>query len=295
MGTSALGDIRDVVNWLRQVEERVGNLYTKAATSCVDDASFSGFLAGLAQDEKTHAEYMAAAAEHLRHLQDRPALDIVLDEQTRREVEGLLERFERLLDQSRVTQRDLLEYVARVEASEWNRIFLYVSDEYHKTGREGERVTREVQAHLLRIQDFIDELPRELRPSIDVSTLPFVGEVRFLVVNDHEPLRRLLASLLSRRGAVDTAAEGREALNKLRDHFHDVIVCDIRMPGMDGLEFYRRAVQYDSHLQRHFLFCGADVAPETEDYLKENNLRLLRKPFGLSEFYEAVDQILRAP
>jgi CheY-like chemotaxis protein len=294
MGTSALADIRDVVDWLKGVEERAGNLYAQAAALCADDASFSGFLAGLAQDEKSHAGFMAVAAGQLHHLQDRPALDIVLDEQTRGGVEGLLERFERLVSQPRVSKRDVLEYVARAEASEWNHIFLYVAEEYRKTGREGERVTREIQGHLQHIQDFIDDLPRELRPSVDVSTLPFVGEVRFLVVDDHEPLRRLVASLLNRRGAVDTAAEGREALDKLRDHFHDAIVSDIQMPGMDGLEFYRRAVEYDSHLIGNFLFCAADVTPETGDYLKRNNLRLLQKPFRLNEFYEAIDQILRA-
>jgi CheY-like chemotaxis protein len=131
-----------------------------------------------------------------------------------------------------------------------------------------------------------------MRPSLDVGTLPFVGEVRFLIVEDHEPLRKLVAALLSRKGAVDTAAEGREGLNKLREHFHDVIISDVQMPGMDGLEFYRRAVEYDSHLKGRFLFCAADVAPEAEDYLRRNELRLLKKPFGLNQLYEAIDRIL---
>ena len=292
MVTSALADIRDVVNWLKHIEGRVGSLYTRAAAVCTDDVSFSKFLAELAEEEETHAGFMSAASETLHHAGHRPALDIVLDKETRNDIESLLDRFERLLARTRVSKKDVIEYMARAESSELNPIFLYVSDEYRRASREGERMTGEVQKHLLRIQSFIDDLPRDLRPSVDVGILPFVGEIRFLVLDDNGGLRKLLASLLARRGAVDTATEGHEGLERLREHFHDVIVSDIQMPGMDGLEFYRRAIEYDGHLKGRFLFYSGDIDPEREGYLRENRLRFLRKPFDLHEFTKAIDQIL---
>jgi CheY-like chemotaxis protein len=292
MATSALVDVRDIVEWLRRTEERIGMLYARAAGACSEDPSFCAFLQELSEDEKSHARFMSMACKQLRGDRHRPPIDILLDGQTRSMVEDLFERFERLLTATEVAKKDVIEYIARAEASELNPIFLYVAEEYRTTGREGERMTGEIQGHLLRIQEFIDALPRNLRPSVDVATLPYVGEDRFLVVEDHAPLRRLVASLLSRRGAVDTVSECRQGLERLQEHFHECIVTDIRLPGMDGLEFYRRAIEYDSHLKKRFLFCSGDIGLAHETYLSENKLPLLKKPFGLEEFQAAVDKIL---
>ncbi len=292
MATAALVDVREMVDWLRRAEQRLGALYARAAQACSDDPSLAAFLQRLSQEEESHADFMTAAAQRLGDDGKRPPLDILLDAQTRSEVEDLFARFERLLGRAQVTKKDVIEYLARAEASELNPIFLYVAQEYRKAGREGERMTGEIQKHLLGIQAYIDELPRTLRPSVDVTTLPFVGEQRFLVVDDHAPLRRLVASLLTRRGAVDTAAEGHEALERLQEHFHEGIVADVQMPGMNGLEFYRQAVAFDARLHRRFLFYSASLTPKDEEYLRKHNLPFLRKPFGLAEFQTAMDKVL---
>ena len=65
------------------------------------------------------------------------------------------------------------------------------------------------------------------------------------------------------------------------------------MPGLDGFEFYDRAIKYDPKLKNHFLFYSANITPERETYLKKNRLRFLQKPFGLDEFHESTDRILR--
>jgi len=126
-----------------------------------------------------------------------------------------------------------------------------------------------------------------------VGTLPAVWGERFLVVDDHEPLRELVSSLLSRRGAVEAVAGGGDGLEKVREHFYNGVVSDIQMPGMDGFEFYRQAVECDPKLKKHFLFYSADITPEREAYLKKNELRFLRKPFALGEFMDKIDQLLR--
>ncbi len=64
-----------------------------------------------------------------------------------------------------------------------------------------------------------------------------------LIIDDEENLRHMLSVMLRKQGYVaDTAAGGEDALDKLTGHIYDYILCDIRMPGMDGREFLRQAV-----------------------------------------------------
>ncbi|CAH2030693.1 sigma-54-dependent transcriptional regulator [Trichlorobacter ammonificans] len=67
---------------------------------------------------------------------------------------------------------------------------------------------------------------------------------RILIIDDEESLRHMLSVMLRRQGyASDTAAGGAEGLEKLGQRVYDFILCDIRMPGTDGREFLRRALE----------------------------------------------------
>ncbi len=293
MGTLALADIRDIVTWLKHIEGSVGSLYARAAEASVQDEHFSAFLTQLAEDEKSHAQFMSMVAEHLPQRKGPLVVDIVLDQRTRDNVETSLKRFGDHLGQKGISRRQIVEYMARVEFSELNPVFLHIVAKFAEMSREAENMAAEIQAHLSRIGEFIEALPQDLKPSVDVGMFPSVREERFLVVDDHQPLRDLVASLLARRGKVETASGAGEALEKVRRHFYNGIVSDIQMPRMDGMEFYRQGVAYDARLKGRFLFYSADISPEREDFLKKNHLRFLRKPFGLSEFMDTMDQIVR--
>jgi EAL domain-containing protein (putative c-di-GMP-specific phosphodiesterase class I)/ActR/RegA family two-component response regulator len=73
------------------------------------------------------------------------------------------------------------------------------------------------------------------------------SELRFLVAEDHEFQRRALARLLTRQGALQVreAADGQAALDIIGDSARafDIVICDLDMPGMDGMEFLRRLGQ----------------------------------------------------
>jgi CheY-like chemotaxis protein len=293
MVDSALADIGDVVNWLEYIEQFVGRLYTSAAKAFAYDNQFSSFLERLAKDEQSHAQFMSLVSAQLREKKKRFLLDIALDRKTRESVESPLKRFENHLAGKKISTRQIIEYIARAESSELNPVFLYIVGKFGEMDRKAERMTAEIQSHLSRIRDYIDTLPKDLKPSIDVGTLPAVWEERFLVVDDYGPLRKLVASLLSRRGTAEAVAGGGAGLEKVSKHFYNGVVSDIQMPGMDGLEFYQRAVECDPKLKKHFLFYSADITPEREAYLRKNKLCFLRKPFALGEFMDTIDQLLR--
>lgn len=66
---------------------------------------------------------------------------------------------------------------------------------------------------------------------------------QILIIDDEENLRHMLSIMLRKQGyAVDTAADGREALERLATAVYDYILCDIRMPEMDGRTFLQQAL-----------------------------------------------------
>ena len=63
-----------------------------------------------------------------------------------------------------------------------------------------------------------------------------------LVIDDEENMRHMLSVMLTRQGyQVDQAANGEMGLSRLMDAVYDYILCDIRMPEMDGKTFLVRA------------------------------------------------------
>jgi two-component system response regulator AtoC len=68
-------------------------------------------------------------------------------------------------------------------------------------------------------------------------------EAHILIIDDEENLRHMLSAMLSRQGyRVDTAENGVEGLRLLNEKVYDFILCDIRMPEMDGKEFLTQAL-----------------------------------------------------
>jgi DNA-binding response OmpR family regulator len=68
-----------------------------------------------------------------------------------------------------------------------------------------------------------------------------VDQHKILFVDDEEQIRRLLSSFLTRRGyLVKTAVDGQEALNMLESETPDLVITDVNMPNVDGVELTRR-------------------------------------------------------
>ena len=70
-----------------------------------------------------------------------------------------------------------------------------------------------------------------------MSQSPNPDRARLLVVDDESTQREMLSAILERAGfVVETADDGREALDSLRRRTFDLMLTDQRMPGMDGLQ-----------------------------------------------------------
>lgn len=111
-----------------------------------------------------------------------------------------------------------------------------------------------------------------------------------LVVDDSEHIRELLSVLLHEEGIVDTAVNGRDALSKFADNHFDVVVSDIEMPVMNGIELYENVPPI---YRDFFVFFSGTVNEEYMSYLSMNNIMLFRKPYDIMKLKSAVQQKLK--
>ena len=104
-----------------------------------------------------------------------------------------------------------------------------------------------------------------------------------LVVEDEPALAVGGAEALADAGfVVDRAGDGEEGLTRLTEARYDLIVCDLKMPRIDGMQFYRAMAAATPALARRVIFVTGDVAgTDAERFLEETGCRWLAKPFRL--------------
>jgi C4-dicarboxylate-specific signal transduction histidine kinase/ActR/RegA family two-component response regulator len=115
-----------------------------------------------------------------------------------------------------------------------------------------------------------------------------------LVVEDEPTVARLIADVLQDEGCtVEVLLGSREGLRRAAERSFDLAICDMRMPGLDGQQFYQSLVRSGNALQHSFLFVTGDViAPGTHAFLERNQLPHLAKPFRVEELTELVRSVL---
>jgi signal transduction histidine kinase/ActR/RegA family two-component response regulator len=135
-------------------------------------------------------------------------------------------------------------------------------------------------------------IPQANRPHLGVARASR-RTVRVLVVEDEPTVARLIADVLEDEGMrVDVLLDGREALERAARESFDLIVCDMKMPGIDGQHFYRSLAQTHPALQDHFLFVTGDVlALQTQEFLERNRIPHLAKPFRVEELTECIHRL----
>jgi two-component system cell cycle sensor histidine kinase/response regulator CckA len=115
-----------------------------------------------------------------------------------------------------------------------------------------------------------------------------------LVVEDEAKLASAVVEALRDEGyLVDHAADGELALEKIKEQAFDVVICDLKMPRLDGKAFYRMLEAAAPGLAKRVIFVTGDVAgTDAEAFLKESGCRWLAKPFRLGDLLRAVLETL---
>ena len=119
---------------------------------------------------------------------------------------------------------------------------------------------------------------------------------KLLIVEDDESVRTLAARALERAGhSVDVACDGAEGLDSIhaRNGAYDLVVSDIRMPEMDGIEMAQNAARSYPGLPILLMTGYADQRERAEE-LDAIIIDVVQKPFTLSEIRDRVSLALAA-
>lgn len=111
---------------------------------------------------------------------------------------------------------------------------------------------------------------------------------KILVIDDERPIRRTLCEILEfEKFEVDQAKNGEEGLKMARDNEYDVILCDIKMPKMDGMEVLEKIkeLDYDSTI---VMISGHGTIDTAVDALKKGAFDYLPKPPDLNRLLVTV-------
>jgi two-component system, cell cycle sensor histidine kinase and response regulator CckA len=117
-----------------------------------------------------------------------------------------------------------------------------------------------------------------------------VAVASILVVEDEAKLASAVTDALRDAGyLVEHAADGELALAKVKAQAFDLVICDLKMPRMDGKTFYKTLSAASPGLAKRVIFVTGDVAgTEAEAFLEESGCRWLAKPFRLGDLLRAV-------
>jgi CheY-like chemotaxis protein len=133
---------------------------------------------------------------------------------------------------------------------------------------------------VFRVELPVKPVPTDV-PASEPVMLPAAMHKTILVVDDEPGITRALTYLLRRDGhTVETAANGRLALKKCQDQDYTLILCDLRMPELDGPGFYQELQRSHPHLCPRVMFLTGDtLSPEARAFLEHTGAPRLAKPF----------------
>ncbi|MEP7065884.1 MAG: response regulator [Gemmatimonadota bacterium] len=129
--------------------------------------------------------------------------------------------------------------------------------------------------------------------------LPASKPSRLFVIDDEQTIRAAIIRYFTRHGwEVEEAEDGRAALDILlrseADRF-DVVMCDLRMPHLSGVELHRELREKRPDLVNRLIFSTGDVASsDAASFLASSQRPVVEKPFELARLEELIVQVRAA-
>jgi DNA-binding response OmpR family regulator len=133
----------------------------------------------------------------------------------------------------------------------------------------------------------------EPRPEPEGRGKTFALKALLLVDDDKQLASALQWILADENFLVDVAFDGEEALRKMKVHEYDAVICDLKMPHLQGDQLYLQSREIRPALADRFIFItGYATDPAIRHFLIENEVKFLVKPFPIAGLINCVRELL---
>ncbi|MBI5562454.1 MAG: response regulator [Deltaproteobacteria bacterium] len=282
--------IVEKTRWLMHVEDAAQRFYGRAAELFYDDRELWETLKRLEADEKRHyavVKAIYALSEEFKGLE----ISYSIDTESMAKTEARLRESEARLESGSMTKEQLLHAIVELEMSEHNDFLLYAANSVK--GRLAGLITDalDFREHKGRIEGYVKAHPEFHAVLGKIALLPVAARENLLVVDDEEAMTEAFNTLLADHGIVDRASNGDEALRKIEAKWYAAIISDVRMPVMDGVELYKKAVERYPGIKDRFIFL-TNYGEDNAAFFEKNNLRYLEKPASIRDIKRAISEVL---
>jgi CheY-like chemotaxis protein len=287
-------NMEELIDWLIKIEKLAGDFYYEAAEYFKEDQTLKKFLMDSTDDESWHFHIMGSAKTQLSQI-TIPDPDILISDIVKDRIEKPFSENLSRLRNNELTIEHLLDCVAEAEFSEWNKIFLYVVNVLKEEIHQFRIAAAGIQGHLGRVEVFLKSFPYGAKRLKEITNLEKVFVENILIVDDARSNLELMCAILEEVGNVDGVFNGLQGLEKMKDKYYKLVVSDIDMPGMNGIEFYKAAIQEYPNLKNRFIFMSGHVDDERTAFFKENGVTFFPKPCDIDKVLDAAINIINQP
>lgn len=117
-------------------------------------------------------------------------------------------------------------------------------------------------------------------------------QLHFLIVDDDHFIRDILQLIFSDYANITLACDGKEALQEIHTHKFDLIISDVNMPVMNGIDFFKNLYETHPEIGSKFLFCTGEATSELSDLCSKFKIRSCNKPINLRAIKTLVSEIV---
>lgn len=283
--------MKEIINWLIEIESSAADLYAEVADAFRDDGDFSRFLALMSAEEREHANLLQQSRAAVPD-KDLKSACFYFDDHFRKKVEAPFVRARSLLEHDELTKSIMVDILAEAEFSEWNEVFLYTLDTLKVVDEDVQKAVADIDQHRKHVQEFILSLPGGDSLIQRARRLSRTGDKRVLIVEDNNAVARMLEALVAEDVEVIIARDGTDGIAQIRQGHFDLIVSNIEMPGINGIEMYEQALAIDHSVCLRFIFFTGTDNPEYLQFIRDSQALMLPKPSPVRVICEMMNKVL---